>query len=37
VRVIASEHGSALIGAGMMLEAKLEIDYVNSTVLIEKL
>lgn len=36
VRVIASEHGSALIGAGMMLDAKLEIDYTQSTVSIEK-
>ena len=37
VAIIASEYGSALIGAEMMLEAKLEIDYVNSTVIIEKL
>ncbi len=37
VRVIAGEYGSALIGAGMMLEAKLEIDYAASSVVIEKL
>lgn len=36
VRVIASEHGSALIGAEMMINAKLEIDYKQSTVFIEK-
>lgn len=36
VRTILSEHGSALIGAGMMLGAKLEIDYDASTVFIEK-
>ena len=36
VRIISSEHGSALIGAGMMLDAKLEIDYTASTVVIEK-
>ena len=36
VRIIVSEHGSALIGAGMMLNAKLEIDYTASTVVIEK-
>jgi len=37
VRVIAGEYGSALIGAGMMLGAKLEIDYAASSVVIEKL
>lgn len=37
VRVIAGEYGSALIGAGMMLEARLEIDYVKSIVVLEKL
>ncbi len=37
VRIIVSEHGSALLGAGMMIDAKLEIDYVNSTVTIEKM
>jgi clan AA aspartic protease len=37
VAIIAGEHGSALIGAGMMLNAKLEIDYAASTVVIEKL
>ncbi len=36
VSIIAGEHGSALIGAGMMLDAKLEIDYAASTVVIEK-
>lgn len=36
VRIILSEFGSALIGAGMMLGAKLEIDYAASTVFIEK-
>ncbi|HSK70418.1 MAG TPA: hypothetical protein VK892_01895 [Pyrinomonadaceae bacterium] len=36
VRIIAAEYGSALIGAGMMLEAKLEINYTASTVVIEK-
>jgi len=36
VRIIAGEYGSALIGAGMMLGAKLEIDYTASTVVIEK-
>jgi clan AA aspartic protease len=37
VRVIAGEYDSALIGAGMMIEAKLEIDYAASSVVIEKL
>lgn len=36
VSIIAGEHDSALIGAEMMLGAKLEIDYVDSTVVIEK-
>jgi len=36
VRVIAGEYGSALIGAGMMLRAKLEIDYSASSIVIEK-
>ena len=36
VRIIAGEYGSALIGAGMMLDAKLEIDYTRLTVVIEK-
>lgn len=34
--IIASEYSSALIGAEMMLAAKLEIDYTASTVIIEK-
>jgi len=37
VRIIAGEHDSALIGAGMMLGAKLEIDYAALSVVIEKL
>lgn len=37
VRDIAGEYDSALIGAGMMLEAKLEIDYAAASVFIEKL
>lgn len=37
VRIIAGEYGSALIGAGMMVEAKLEINYAASSVVIEKL
>lgn len=37
VRVIAGEYGSALIGAGMMLDAKLEINYAALTVVIERL
>ncbi len=36
VGIIVSEYGSALIGAGMMLGAKLEIDYAASSVVIEK-
>ncbi|MCY7375880.1 MAG: hypothetical protein LH472_07890 [Pyrinomonadaceae bacterium] len=36
VRIIAGEYDSALIGTGMMLGAKLEIDYAASTVVIEK-
>lgn len=36
VGIIVSEHGSALLGAEMMLEARLEIDYTTSTVIIEK-
>jgi len=36
LRVIAGDYGSALIGAGMMLEAKLEIDYAASSVVIER-
>jgi hypothetical protein len=31
------EYDSALIGAGMMIEGKLEIDYAASSVVIEKL
>ena len=34
--IIVSEFGSALIGAEMMIHAKLEIDYAQSTVFIEK-
>jgi hypothetical protein len=37
VRVIAGEYDSALISAGMMIEAKLEIDYAALSVFIEKL
>lgn len=36
VGIIVSEFGSALIGAEMMIHAKLEIDYAQSTVSIEK-
>lgn len=37
VRIIGGEYGSALIGAVMMTEAKLEINYAVSTVVIEKI
>lgn len=37
VRIIAGEYDSALIGAGMMLGAKLEIDYAKFIVAVEKL
>jgi predicted aspartyl protease len=36
VSVIASEHGSSLLGAGLMIGCKLEVDYSASTVIIEK-
>lgn len=36
VSVIASEHGSSLLGAGLLIGCKLEVDYDASTVLIEK-
>lgn len=34
--IIACDHGSVLIGAEMMIGARLEIDYTSSTVIIEK-
>jgi predicted aspartyl protease len=36
VSVIASEHGSALLGAGLLTSCKLQTDYSESTVRIQK-
>jgi predicted aspartyl protease len=36
VRILMSEQNFALIGAEMLIDAKLEIDYAESTVVIEK-
>lgn len=37
VSVISSEHGSSLIGAGLLTGCRLVVDYAASTVVIEKL
>lgn len=36
VSVIVSEHGSALLGAGLLTGCLLQIDYAASTVVIER-
>ncbi|HEX9927686.1 MAG TPA: hypothetical protein VGB02_03975 [Pyrinomonadaceae bacterium] len=36
ITAITSEHNYALIGAEMLIDAVLTIDYLNKTVLIEK-
>lgn len=36
IGAIISEHGYALVGAEMLIDAVLTIDYLNKTVLIEK-
>lgn len=36
VSVIASDHGSTLLGAGLLTDCKLQIDYAASTVVIDR-